>query len=732
MDEKFLKPYEPKDTESRIYDFWLNSGFFNPEKCIEAGHTAPDAQPFSIVLPPPNVTGTLHLGGSLMLAIEDVIVRYKRMQGFRTLWIPGTDHAAIATQSKVEKILEKEKIRKQDLGREEFLKRVDAFAQENKDQLIYQIKRMGSSLDWSREAFTLDKVRERAVYTAFKNMYEDGLIYRGERIVNWDPKGQTTISDDEIIYEERDATLYTFKYSADFPISISTTRPETKIGDTAVAVHPDDARYQKYIGQTFDVNFVGVDLKIKVVADENVEPEFGTGALGVTPAHSHIDFDIAKKNSLPIIGVINEFAKIKDNFPAPLAGMKVNEAREYIVNWLRENNLIEKEEITKQNIQTAERTGAIIEPLPKLQWWIDVNKEFALKNSEIDGIKSGDKVSLKKLMHQVVENNQIKVLPDRFEKVYFNWIDNLHDWCISRQIWYGHRIPVWYKGEEIFVGFETPGDDWVQDEDTLDTWFSSGLWTFSTLGWPDQTEDLKIYHPTNLIESGYDIIFFWIARMILMTTYNTGQIPFETIYLHGLVRDEQGRKLSKSLGNNIDPVDLAEQYGADAIRMALIVGVGPGADSNVGENKIKAYKKFSNKIWNIARFIQENVGDTTYDPDYTITDLDKVSLDELTATLADITTDIENYRLYMASEKLYHFAWHTFADEILEESKSIFKSDVELEIESRKQLLMRMFDMLLRALHPFIPFITEEIYQSLSYNNDKTPLMVKKWPVSNQ
>jgi valyl-tRNA synthetase len=363
MDEKFLKPYEPKETEDRIYKFWEETGFFNPEKCIEAGYTDSDAEAFTIVLPPPNVTGTLHLGHAAMTAIEDIIIRYKRMNGFRTLWLPGTDHAAIATQSKVEKILSKDGIRKHDLDREEFLKRVEDFAQASHDTIVSQLKSMGASLDWSREAYTLDKVRERAVYTAFKNMYEDGLIYQGERIVNWDPKGQTTISDDEIVYEERETKLYTFKYSADFPISISTTRPETKLGDTAVAVHPDDARYQKYIGQTFDVNFIGVDLKIKIVADENVEPDFGTGALGVTPAHSHIDFDIAKRHSLPLIKVINEYAKISENIPAPFSGLKVLDARNLVVEKLQEAGLIEKEETIKNNISTAERTGGIIEPL---------------------------------------------------------------------------------------------------------------------------------------------------------------------------------------------------------------------------------------------------------------------------------------------------------------------------------------------------------------------------------
>jgi len=730
MDDKFLKPYDPAGSESLIYEKWEKSGFFNPDVCIEKGITTSDAEKFSIVLPPPNVTGTLHIGHALMLVIEDAIVRFKRMQGKRTLWIPGTDHAAIATQSKVEKIIEKEGTRKQDLGREKFLERVEQFAQESHDTIVNQVRKMGASVDWSREAFTLDEKREKAVRTAFKQMYEDGIIYRGDRIVNWDPKGQTTISDDEIVYVEEKTILYTFKYSPDFPISISTTRPETKIGDTAVAVHPEDERYKEFIGKEYAVKFCDVDLKIKIVGDIAVDPEFGTGAVGVTPAHSHIDFEIATRHNLPIIPVINEYGKIKIDSPL-LKDKKVLEARKIVVSWLKDNNLITEEKEITHNIQTAERTGATIEPLPKRQWFINVNKEFPLKESKIDGIKSGDIVTLKKLMQTVINNNQIDILPERFEKTYFSWIDNLRDWCISRQIWYGHRIPVWYKGTETYVDLEAPeGEGWEQDPDTLDTWFSSGLWTFSTLGWPDNTDDLKNYHPTNLMETGYDIIFFWVARIILMSTYLRGEIPFETVYLHGLVRDAQGRKMSKSLGNIIDPLEVSEKYGADAVRMSLIVGVGPGSDSNMSEDKIKAYRKFANKLWNITRFVLENTKEITLENNFAYTESDKKEIGNRDNLIKEITKEIEEYKLYLVAEKLYHYTWHEFADIILEESKKVFETGTEKEKISRKHFLAETLVIILKALHPFTPFVTEEIWQSLPYNKETELLMVSKWPKS--
>jgi valyl-tRNA synthetase len=744
ISEKFLKPYNPNETESKIYEMWENSGLFNPDISVQKGFTKPDAEKFSMVLPPPNVTGVLHMGHASMLTIEDIMVRYHRMTGKKTLWLPGTDHAAIATQSVVEKKLSKEGIKKTDLGREKFLEKVEEFVNESKNTITKQTKSMGASLDWSRLAFTLDEKREVAVRTAFKKMYEDGLIYRGYRIVNWDPKGQTTVSDDEVIYEAKKAKLYYFKYSHDFPITIATTRPETKVGDTGVAVNPNDARYKDLIGQVFEVDFCGVKLKLKVFGDENVDPEFGTGAVGVTPAHSFVDFEMAQKNNLPVIPVINEFAKMTVG-DENLNGKKTTEAREIIVKWLEENNLMEKVEEFDQNISTAERTGGVIEPLPKLQWFINVNKPFTVGDSKLNNVKSGSTVTLKEIMKTAVESEQIKILPDRFEKVYYSWINNLRDWCISRQIWYGHQIPVWYKNqgtdsEEIYVGLTAPeGNDWVQDPDTLDTWFSSGLWTFSTLGWPEKTEDFLNFHPTDVLETGTDIIFFWVARMILMSGYLLNDIPFKTVYLHGLVRDSQGRKLSKSLGNGGDPIEMAEKFGADAVRMSLIVGVGPGNDLNLSEDKIRAYKKFGNKIWNASRFILENVSDGDFENAELHADDQKI-MDEFEIFMKDLTDDMNNFRFYLASEKVYHYFWHTFADIIIEQSKEFInieggKDGSEKIVpsaeqitrkKSRQKLLYTLLIRNLKAIHPFMPFVTEEIWQNLKAKETEY-LMVANW-----
>ncbi len=725
MTEKLLSPYNSSEVEDRIYKIWKDSGFFNPDMCINSGITEKNAPTFSIVLPPPNVTGTLHMGSAFMLALEDTMTRFARMQGKRTLWLPGTDHAAIATQSKVEKQIQKEEGKnRHDLGREEFLKRVHQFAKESHDTIVSQMEKMGCSVDWSREAFTLDEQRNVAVKTAFKQMYDDGLIYRGYRVVNWDPKGQTTISDDEIVYEERKAILYTFKYSHDFPIAISTTRPETKVGDTAVAVHPDDARYREFIGKTYEVDFCHENLSITIVGDEAVDPTFGTGALGVTPAHSSIDWDIAQRHNLLLKPVINEYAKMSVSSEL-LSGKKTTEARELVVTWLKENNLLIQEEEVVQNVSTAERTGGIIEPLPKLQWFINVNKEFSYPHADLPHVAQGELVTLKKLMLSVVENKNIDILPDRFERVYTHWIENLRDWCISRQIWYGHRIPVWYKGEEIHCDIEAPqGDGWEQDSDTLDTWFSSGLWTFSTLGWPEHTDDLKTYHPTTVLETGYDILFFWVARMILMSTYLVGQIPFKTVYLHGLVRDSKGQKISKSLGNNIDPVDTIKEYGADAVRMALIIGTGPGNDSKISPEKFKAYKHFANKLWNITRFITTTAGaKPPLQPQ--LTDTDRALHTELHELIATVTKELNEYKLYLAGDKLYHYIWGRLADQIIEESKHILKDGSPEERNSRIWTLYTILETSLKSLHPFMPFVTEEIWNILGYN---TLLMVEKWP----
>ena len=714
MPEKFLKPYDAATTEGRIYAQWEKSGLFNPDECVKQGVTKADAPAYSIVLPPPNVTGRLHMGHALMLAVEDIFVRYKRMRGFRTLWLPGTDHAAIATQSVVEKQIKKEEDKnRHDLGREELLKRIEAFAAESHDTIVSQLKTMGASLDWSREAFTLDEKRSATVRKVFKEMYDAGLIYRGLRIVNWDPKGQTTISDDEIVYEERPAKLYTLKYSKDFPISIATTRPETKVGDVGVAVHPDDTRYKEFVGKEYDAVFCDVPIHIRIVADKEVDPKFGTGAVGLTPAHSTTDWEMADRHLLSHeVAVINEFAKM--TVAGRLEGKKTTEARDMVVDWLKSEGLLEKEEDIQQNVATAERTGGIIEPLPKLQWFIEVNKEVP-----------GRGKTLKELVIEPVRSGAIKIIPDYFEKTYFHWVENLRDWCISRQIWYGHRVPVWYKGEDISVGIEPKEDGWTQDEDTLDTWFSSGLWTFSTLGWPDDTEDFKKYHPTDLLETGYDILPFWVMRMILMTEFTLNTIPFKTVYLHGLVRDAKGRKMSKSLGNNLDPLDITATFGADAARMALVVGNTPGTDMRMSEEKIKGYKHFANKLWNIARFVLGN--STDWNPDAALTEDDKVVLAELENMIVEVTGDIEEYRVYMAAEKIYHYIWHTFADGYIEYAKQALNSNDDDAKASRQRTLMTVLDRTLRLLHPFMPFVTEEIYQSMPTKDAKF-LMVAKWP----
>lgn len=721
--EKFNKPYDPKETEERIYKIWEESGFFNPDNLPERHQ-----KPFTIMMPPPNVTGILHMGHALMLTIEDIMIRFKRMQGYRTLWLPGTDHAAIATQSRVEKDLAKtEKKSRHDLGREAFMKRVETFAKQSHDTIVSQVRVMGSSCDWSREAFTLDEPRTKAVRTMFKKMFDDGLIYRGFRIVNWDPKGQTTISDDEIVYEERTAKMYTFKYSKDFPISISTTRSETKVGDTAVAVHPNDPRYKEFIGQEYDAIFCGVPIHVKIIADESVEKDFGTGALGVTPAHSMIDWDLAKKHDLPVKQVINEFAKMTVGDDR-LIGKKTIEAREKIVEWLRAEGLLEKEEEIKQNISTAERTGGIIEPLLKLQWFIDVDKPFTLQHSEIKGVKSGAKITLKDIMRTVVENGQIKIIPDYFGKTYFHWINNLGDWCISRQIWYGHRIPVWYRGEERYCGVADPeGEGWIQDEDTLDTWFSAGLWTFSTLGWPDETKDLKVFHPTDILETGYEILFFWVARMILMTGYGLGTIPFHTVYLHGTVRDAKGRKMSKSLGNGIDPIDISKKYGTDAGRMALIVGNTPGTDLPLSEDKIRGYKNFANKIWQASRFVLANIQDFDHKANPELAVSDKEKLDELKKLCEDITKQIDDFKFYAAAENLYHYFWHTFCDKIIEECKPRLNGENKADRQAAQHLLLEILKTNLKLFHPFMPHITEEIWEQIPLS-EKSLLIVEKWP----
>ncbi len=726
ISEKLLKPYEHKETESRIYKLWEDSGFFDPDKMIEAGIIEKDAKSFTIMMPPPNVTGVLHMGHGLMLTIEDIMIRYKRMRGFRALWLPGTDHAAIATQSKVEKeIQKKEGKSRHDLGRDELLRRVNEFAQDSHDTIVSQVKKMGSSCDWNREAFTLDATRNKAVNNVFKMMYDDGLIYRGHRIVNWDPKGQTTIADDEIVYVEEKSKFYYFKYG---PFTIGTARPETKFGDKYVVMHPNDARYSEYKhGDKLTVEWINGPIEATIIKDEIVDMEFGTGVMTITPWHSVVDFEMAERHGLDKEQIIDFYGRLLP-VTGEFAGMKINDARNKIVEKLHSKGLLvnkegknislEEIEDYTHNIATAERTGGFIEPQIKLQWFINVNKPIPARNNK----------TLKEIMREAVAGGGVSIIPEYFDKTYFNWIENLRDWCISRQIWYGHRVPVWYKGDEAYCGTEAPsGEGWSQDEDTLDTWFSSGMWTFSTLGWPEKTKDLEIYHPTDVLETGYEILFFWVARMIMMSGYVLGTVPFHTVYLHGTVRDGQGRKMSKSLGNGIDPIDVADKFGADAGRMALIFGSAPGIDSRISEDKIKGQRNFANKVWNIARFVLSNT--THEDIKEVLNDSDKKLREEFDTLVAEISKEMDDHLYHVSAEKIYGYVWNTFASTLIEESKTILPGDDEEAKKSRQSLLRSTFIDILKILHPFMPFVTEEIWNLIG--DSKNMLMVEKWPIKN-
>lgn len=712
LPEKFTKPYDPGAVEGVVYKKWEESGYFNPDNL-------PGERPesFSVVLPPPNVTGTLHLGHAAMLAVEDIVVRFERMRGKKVLWVPGTDSAAIATQSKVEGILYKEeKKTRHDIGREELLTRIDAFTDESKLTILNQLRRMGSSLDWGRLAYTMDKPRYAAVMEAFVRMYDAGLIYRGNRIVNWDPKLQTTVSDDEVEYVEEKSHFYYFKYG---PFTIGTVRPETKFGDKYVVMHPEDERYKQFEhGQKIELEWINGPIVATIIKDTASDPAVGSGAMTITPSHSRVDFEIAERHGLDIEQVIDDRGILLP-IAGEFAGQHIKKARAAIVEKLRAKGLIEKvDEGYVHNVATNSRGGGIIEPQIKRQWFVAVNKEFE---------QNGKSKTLKQLMREAVESGGTKITPPHFEKIYFHWIDNLRDWCISRQIWFGHRIPVWYRGEEIYVGVTAPeGDGWEQDPDTLDTWFSSGLWTFSTLGWPEKTKDLKAFHPTALLETGYDILFFWVARMILMSGFLLGEVPFKHVYLHGLVRDGQGRKMSKSLGNIIDPLDMIEKYGADAVRLSLIVGAAPGNDIKLSEDRIRAYKHFANKVWNITRFVLEaaplSTAEVTYSPE------DTAIVDEAKQAAAEVTKHIEGYRLDLAVDAIYQFTWSRFADVILEESKPILRGSDIAAGNARGAALYETLLILLKTLHPFMPFVTEEIWESIPERKDL--LMVEEWAVA--
>lgn len=728
------KAYNQLTVEKKWYQIWEESGYFKPE-------INPNGKPYTIVLPPPNVTGNLHIGHALMLVIEDILIRHHRMLGDSTLWLPGTDHAAIATQSKVESILYKEEEKtRYDLGREEFLKRVNDFAQQSHNNIVSQIKSMGASVDWSREAYTLDEERNFAVRTAFKQMYDDGLIYRGETIVNWDPKLQTTVSDDEIEYKDETTSFYYLQYG---PFVIATARPETKFGDKYVVMHPADPRYTEYAhGQQIELEWINGPITTTVIKDEAIDMEFGTGVMTITPWHDKTDYEIAQRHNLDAQQIIDFNGKLLP-IAEEFAGLHIKKARPLIIEKLTQKGLVVKtEENHPHRIATNYRGNGIIEPQIKKQWLVDVNKEFILKHSEIDGIPSNSLVSLKGLMSHVVQSGQIKIMPEHFSKIYFHWINNLRDWCISRQIWYGHQIPVWYKGEQIYVGVTAPTDNgWEQDSDTLDTWFSSGLWTFSTLGWPNKTEDLLKFHPTNVLETGYDILFFWVARMILMSTYLTGQIPFSDVFLHGLVRDENKQKMSKSKGNVIDPVDVIAKYGTDAVRFALIFSTAGGNDISMSDDKIRGMRNFTNKLWNLGRFIEfkktmnttladnfiafSDLGENEYN------DLARKYLTELKELINGVTANIAKYEFNLAADKLYHFIWHSFADIYIEQ---LFKNEItdtginDQNSQKYYDLLINSYRIMLELLHPFMPFITEELWQKLPHQGES--IMISAWPTT--
>ncbi|MCD6150015.1 valine--tRNA ligase [bacterium] len=727
------KIYNPQEIEDKIYKKWEKSGYFNPDNL----ELPEDAKTYTIVLPPPNITDKLHLGHVSMLAIEDLLIRYHRMKGFRTLWIPGTDHAAIATQNVVEKKLLREKgLTRHDLGREKFLEEVQKFLEKTQKTILRQIKKTGASLDWSREAFTLDQQREKAVRKMFVDMYEAGIIYRGERIVNWCPRCHSTLADDEIEYKKQKAEFYTFKYSGDFPFAISTTRPETKLGDTAVAVNPKDKRYKKYIGRTFEVDFCGVKLKLKIIADKNVDMDLGTGALGITPAHSMVDWQMAEKNNLDIVKVIGEDGKIRAGFKN-YSGKTAAKARGMVIKELKKQDLLEKEEEIENNLSLCYRCNTPIEPLPSKQWFVSVDKKMK---------RLGNK-SLKEKAIEAIEKERIKFVPERFKKRYLDWMENLRDWCVSRQIWFGHRIPAYYKlktksgklkaVEKIYVGLEKPaGEGWIQDPDTLDTWFSSGMWTFSTLGWPQnfkdnkKSGDLKKFHPTQVLETGYEILTLWVSRMVMMSLFALNEIPFEKVYLHGMVLDEHGKKMSKSKGNGIDPLDMIKKFGADSVRLAMLIGNTPGNDMKISEEKIESFRNFTNKLWNINRYIDQHYFKHAFPDKKDIsrkitenTKADKWIINKFIELIKSTEKDIKEHRFSQAGERLKDFTWNDFADWYLEISK--------FETTTNKGMFLRMIlNDLMRMWHPFIPFVTESIWEGRQGNKQEL-LMIEKWPTIN-
>ena len=710
MSKELPKVYEPQEAEGRIYRMWEENG------CFAARRDA-KKKPFTIVMPPPNVTGQLHMGHAMDSTLQDILIRFKRMQGFAALWVPGTDHAGIATQIKVEENLRKEEgLTRYDLGREKFLERVWDWKNRYGDRIVAQQKKLGASCDWARARFTMDEGCSKAVREVFVNLYEKGLIYKGSRIINWCPKCTTALSDAEVEYKDKPGHLWHMRYPlADGSgyLVVATTRPETMMGDTGVAVNPNDERYRHLVGKTCILPIM--DREIPIVADDYVEMDFGSGCVKMTPAHDPNDFEVGLRHHLDTIRVLDDNGVVNAN-GGKYEGMDRYECRKAVVADLEAMGLMEKVEDYSHNVGTCYRCGTDVEPIISAQWFVKMKP-------------------LAKEAIRVVEEGETKFVPDRFSKTYLNWMENVHDWCISRQLWWGHQIPVWYCDDcghmtvsrEDATCCEKCGSKKIhRDPDVLDTWFSSALWPFSTLGWPDKTEDLAYFYPTDVLVTGYDIIFFWVARMIFSACEQTGKPPFHTVFIHGLVRDELGRKMSKSLGNGIDPLEIAEKYGADALRFNLVTGNSPGNDMRFYTERCEAMRNFANKIWNASRFVMMNLTiDKCQLPDKLELE-DKWILSKLNSLIPDVTENMDRYELGVAAQKIYDFIWDSFCDWYIELTKARLQGDDEDGKTRAQQVLCHVLTQILKLLHPFMPFITEEIWQALPHEGDY--LMLQSWP----
>ncbi len=712
MSRELAKTYDPQEVEDRIYDFWLNGGYFHAT-------VDPEKKPYTIVIPPPNITGQLHMGHAMDETLQDILIRWRRMQGYSALWLPGTDHASIATEAKIVEAMRQEGLTKEDLGREKFLERAWAWKEKYGGRIVEQLKKLGSSCDWERERFTMDEGCNKAVREVFVRLYNKGLIYRGERIINWCPHCKTSISDAEVEFAEKDGNFwhirYPFKDGSGY-LELATTRPETMLGDTAVAVHPDDPRYKDIVGKTLILPLV--DREIPVIADTYVEQDFGTGVVKITPAHDPNDFEVGLRHNLEIINVMNDDGSINEN-GGKFAGMPGLEARKQIVKELEEQGFLVRIEPIKHNVGSCYRCHTVVEPRVSKQWFV---KMEPLAKPAIECVRDG----------------RVRFIPERMEKIYFNWMENIKDWCISRQLWWGHRIPAWYCEDcgETIVAMDAPhtcpkcgSEKLHQDEDTLDTWFSSALWPFSTLGWPDQTEDLKYFYPTDTLVTGYDIIFFWVARMIFSGMEHMGEPPFKTVFIHGLIRDAQGRKMSKSLGNGIDPLEVIAQYGADALRFTLVTGNSPGNDLRFSQEKVEASRNFANKIWNASRFILMNIDghDVPNQLPEKLALEDKWIVNQFNQVVKEVTDNLEHFEIGIAVQKLYDFLWDELCDWYIEIAKIRLQSSDEEAAQTARQVLVWVMTGTLQLLHPFMPYITEEIWQSLPHEGES--IMVSKWPV---